>query len=237
MRKLISGILLIALLLSLVAAAFAETSETKTEATEAEAATEVEADAAEADPDAAEAEKLIFNTPFLITNAGQGPGGKMCRLLMTQTGTLVLGDDTTEGDFYYDSEPGANGHGTLDDREYTCLIVVIGSTDKGLGASGITIEDELARLEKMVEHAEEIELPIIAVLLEKDKRSEISTNANERCIDAICPHAVWMIVVKDGNADGRFDKLSEEYDIPLTIINTTLDFTALARETFVKAEE
>ena len=79
-------------------------------------------------------------------------------------------------------------------------------------------------------------MPIVAVLLEKDKRSEIPTNANERCIDAICPNAEWMIVVADGNADGRFDKLSEGYDIPLTVIDTTLDFTALAKEAFVTAE-
>ncbi len=219
MRKFISCILLIALLFSLAATAFAETTEAKTEA-------------AEAGTEATEEEPKIYTTPFLITNAGQGPGGKMARLLVSQTGTLEL--DT---DYFYDSEPGANGHGSLDDREYTCLIVVIGSTDKGLGASGITIEDELARLEKMVAFAKELELPIIAVLLEKDKRSEIPTNANERCIDAICPNAEWMIVVKDGNADGRFDKLSEEYDIPLTTIDTTLDFIALAKDTFIKAEE
>lgn len=176
-------------------------------------------------------EVKTYGTPFLITNAGQGPGGKMARLLVSQTGTVVL--DT---DYFYDSEPGVEGHGTLDDRDYTCLVVVIGSTDKGLGASGITIDDELARLEEMVAHAKEIELPIVAVLLEKDKRSDISTNANERCIDAICPNAEWMIVVADGNTDGRFDAISEEYGIPLTIIDTTLDFTELAKQAFIKSE-
>lgn len=176
-------------------------------------------------------EVKTYGTPFLITNAGQGPGGKMARLLVSQAGTVVL--DT---DYFYDSEPGVEGHGTLDDRDYTCLVVVIGSTDKGLGASGITIDDELARLEEMVAHAKEIELPIVAVLLEKDKRSDIPTNANERCIDAICPNAEWMIVVADGNTDGRFDAISEEYGIPLTIIDTTLDFTELAKQAFIKSE-
>ncbi len=176
-------------------------------------------------------EVKTYGTPFLITNAGQGPGGKMARLLVSQTGTLTL--DT---DYFYDSEPGVEGHGTLDDMDYSCLVVVIGSTDKGLGASGITIEDELARLETMVAHAKEIELPIVAVLLEKDKRSDIPTNANERCIDAICPNAEWMVVVADGNTDGRFDALKEEYGIPLTVIDTTLDFTELAKQAFIKAE-
>ena len=183
---------------------------------------------------------IQYNTPVLITNAGQGPGGKMARLLMTQTGTITLGDYTqgTEGDFYYSSEPGRDMAMAeeLQRSEYSCLIVVMGSTDKGLGASGISIDDEIARLEEMVATAEEIELPIIAVLLEKDKRSDISTNANERCIDTICPHADWMIVVADGNTDGRFDALKEEYGIPLTILDTSMDFTALAKEAFVKAE-
>ena len=204
MRRVICGILCIVMMLGLATTAFAAISgdEVKT-----------------------------YNPPFLITNAGQGPGGKMARLLVSQTGTLTL--DT---DYFYDSEPGAEGHGNLDDMEYSCLVVVIGSTDKGLGASGITIEDELARLEKMVEKAKELELPIVAVLLEKDKRSDISTNANERCIDAICPNADWMIVVADGNKDGRFDALKEEYGIPLTVIDTTLDFTELAKQAFVKAD-
>ena len=204
MRRVICGILCIVMMLGLATTAFAA----------------INGD-----------EVKTYGTPFLITNAGQGPGGKMARLLVTQTGTLTL--DT---DFFYDSEPGAEGHGNLDDMDYSCLVVVIGSTDKGLGASGITIEDELARLEKMVEKAKEIELPIVAVLLEKDKRSDIPTNANERCIDAICPNAEWMVVVADGNTDGRFDALKEEYGIPLTVIDTTLDFTELAKQAFVKAD-
>lgn len=170
-------------------------------------------------------EMQTYGTPFLITNAGQGPGGKMARLLTTQAGTLTL--DT---DFFYNAEPVADD---LKAVEYTCLVVVIGSTDKGLGASGITIDDEINRLDTMVAAAQEIELPIVAVLLEKDKRSDISTNANERCIDAICPYADWMIVVKDGNTDGRFDKIKEEYDIPLTVLDTTMDYTELVKQAFV----
>ncbi len=199
MRKLLSILLLAALVLSIPTAAFAAIS---------------------GDP------LKTYGTPFLITNAGQGPGGKMARLLTGQTKTVEL--DT---DFFYLSEPVEED---LKAKEYTALICVIGSTDKGLGASGITIEDEIARLEKMVATAKEIELPIIAVLLEKDKRSDIKTNANERCIDVICPAAEWMIVVKDGNSDGRFDKLKEELGIPLTIIDNSIDFTELAKQAFVK---
>lgn len=167
-----------------------------------------------------------YGMPFLITNAGQGPGGKMARLLVSQTKTIAL-----ETDYWYKSEP---VEADLQERPYKALMVVIGSSDKGLGASGITIDQEIARLEKVVKFAKERKLPIIAVLLEKDKRSAIASNPNERCIDTICPHAEWMIVVKAGNSDKRFDKLKAKYNIPLTFIDNAIDFTQLCKQSFIK---
>ncbi|HOX31097.1 MAG TPA: DUF6305 family protein [Spirochaetales bacterium] len=167
-----------------------------------------------------------YGLPLLITNAGQGPGGKMARLLVAQTKTIVL--DT---DYWYKSEP---WEADIVDRPYQALMFVIGSSDKGLGASGITIEQEIARLEKIVKHAKDKKIPIIAVLLEKDKRSAIASNPNERCIDTVCPFADWMIVVKDGNKDGRFDKLKAKHKIPLTLIDNAIDFTQLCKQSFAK---
>ena len=167
-----------------------------------------------------------YELPMLITNAGQGPGGKMARLLVSQTKTIIL-----DKDFWYKSEP---VEADLKERPYKALMVIIGSSDKGLGASGITIDDELARLQKMVKAAKDGKLPIIAVLLEKDKRSTVATNPNERCIDTICPAAEWMIVVKAGNSDGRFDKIKAKYGIPLTLIDNAIDFTTMCKQIFVK---
>ncbi len=168
-----------------------------------------------------------YGLPMLITNAGQGPGGKALRTICTQTKTLILDED-----FYYLSEPEA---ADLKARQYSCLVVVIGSTDKGLGASGITIDDEIARLERVVATCKEINLPIVACLIEQDKRSSIPTNANERCIDVICPAAEWMIVIKGGNSDGRFDALKAKYNIPLTIYDKApLDIINIMKQMFPK---
>lgn len=167
-----------------------------------------------------------YGLPMLITNAGQGPGGKMARLLVSQTKTIVL-----DQDFWYKSEPVETD---IKERPYKALMVIIGSSDKGLGASGITIDQEIARLQKMVKTAKDSKLPIIAVLLEKDKRSAIATNPNERCIDTICPSADWMIVIKGGNTDQRFDKLKAKYKIPLTVIDNAIDFTELCKKIFIK---
>ena len=164
-------------------------------------------------------EPLTIGTPFMITNAGQGPGGKMGRLLVSRAGTL-----TEDEDFYYVDVPYA---ADVDARDYSAIVIVIGSTDKGLGATGITIDQEIAR-------ANEKGVPVIAVMLEKDKRSDVKTNSNERCIDAVCPHASWMIVTADVNTDGRYDAFKAENGTPLTILDSSMDFISLVQQAFVK---
>lgn len=169
---------------------------------------------------------LTIGTPFMITNAGQGPGGKMGRLLATRAGTLVEDED-----FYYVDVPYA---ADVTAREYSAILIVIGSTDKGLGATGITIDEEIARVNEVMAAAKEANVPVIAVMLEKDKRSDVSTNANERCIDAVCPGAAWMVVIKDVNTDGRFDAFKEANGTPLTLLDSSMDFITLIQQAFVK---
>ncbi len=171
-------------------------------------------------------EPLTIGTPFMITNAGQGPGGKMGRLLVSRAGTL-----TEDEDFYYVDVPYA---ADVDARDYSAIVIVIGSTDKGLGATGITIDQEIARVDEVVARANEKGIPVIAVMLEKDKRSDVKTNSNERCIDAVCPHASWMIVTADVNTDGRYDAFKAENGTPLTILDSSMDFISLVQQAFVK---
>ena len=171
-------------------------------------------------------EPLTIGTPFMITNAGQGPGGKMGRLLVSRAGTL-----TEDEDFYYVDVPNA---ADVDARDYSAIVIVIGSTDKGLGATGITIDQEIARVDEVVARANEKGVPVIAVMLEKDKRSDVKTNSNERCIDAVCPHASWMIVTADVNTDGRYDAFKAENGTPLTILDSSMDFISLVQQAFVK---
>ena len=160
-------------------------------------------------------EPLTIGTPFMITNAGQGPGGKMGRLLVSRAGTL-----TEDEDFYYVDVPYA---ADVDARDYSAIVIVIGSTDKGLGATGITIDQEIARVDEVVARANE-----------KGKRSDVKTNSNERCIDAVCPHASWMIVTADVNTDGRYDAFKAENGTPLTILDSSMDFISLVQQAFVK---
>jgi len=159
------------------------------------------------------AEPPKANQPLLITNAGQGPGGKMARLLIIRSKAVE--------DWTYNAEPKEED---LNEKPYQTLLVVIGSSAKGLGASGITIDDEIARLDRMIKEAKKLNMQIIAAQIEGKARRDNIGGPNERSIDAIAPFADHIIVKKDGNADGRFTKIAEENEIPLTIIDETIDF-------------
>ena len=161
--------------------------------------------------------------PLLITNAGQGPGAKMVRLLVQRSGAVT--------DFDYNAEP---READLRTRPFKTLMVVLGSTAKGLGASGITIDDEISRLNAMIVEAKKLKLQIVCVLLEGKARRGKPGGADERCIDAIAPHAHYLVVKKDGNEDGRFDAISRKTGAPLTIIDDAVDFGEVAKAMYAK---
>jgi hypothetical protein len=162
-------------------------------------------------------------TPLLITNAGQGPGAKMSRLLIQRTGVV--------SDFDYSAEPQP---ADLKTKPYKTMIVVLGSTAKGLGASGITIDQEIERLTATMAEAKKLKIQIIAVLLEGKTRRGKPGGADERCIDTIAPLASYLVVKKDGNEDGRFDIIAKKSGAPLTFIDDAMDFSDVVKQMYAK---
>jgi hypothetical protein len=161
--------------------------------------------------------------PLLITNAGQGPGAKMSRLLVQRSGAV--------SDFDYNAEPKP---ADLKTKPYKTMFVVLGSTAKGLGASGITIDQEIDRLNAMIAEAKKLKIQIVCVLLEGKARRGKPGGADERCIDAIAPFANYLVVKKDGNEDGRFDAIAKKSGAPLTFIDDAMDFGELVKAMYAK---
>jgi hypothetical protein len=161
--------------------------------------------------------------PLLITNAGQGPGAKMSRLLVQRTGVIT--------DFEYNAEPKV---ADLQKKSYKTMFVVLGSTAKGLGASGITIDEEIVRLNAIMAEAKKQKIQVVAVLLEGKARRGKPGGADERCIDAIAPFAQYLVVKKDGNEDGRFDAIAKKTGAPLTLIDDAMDFSEVVKQMYAK---
>ncbi len=171
-----------------------------------------------------------FEGPFLLTSGGQGAGSKSLKLLLTLTKKFTYGADA---EFFLEDESPAR-YGYIESGHFKTLVVVMSVTEKGLGASGITIEDEIGFLKNVVAKAKAQNMKIIAVSMEADARSKISTNGNERVIDTICPNADWIISVKANNEDGRFTKLGQQYGIPVTIVDKQNEFGKVLKQTFGK---
>lgn len=172
-----------------------------------------------------------FDCPFLLTSGGQGAGSKMLRLLINQSKKFTLGENA---DFWLEDET-PERYAYIDSGRYTTLVIVISVTEKGLGASGITIEDEIGFLKEVLAKAKAQNMKIVAVSMEADARApKLPTNGNERIIDLVCPQSDWIISIKANNADDRFTKISKEYGIPLTIIDKPMDLVQAAPSIFIK---
>ncbi len=161
--------------------------------------------------------------PLLITNAGQGSGAKMSRVLVQKTGVVT--------DFDYNAEPTV---ADLQKKSYKTMFVVIGSTAKGLGASGITIDQEIERLNAMIAEARKQKIQVVAVLIEGKAKRGKPGGADERCIDAIAPFAQYLVVKKDGNEDGRFDTIAKKTGAALTLIDDAIDFSDVVKQMYAK---
>jgi hypothetical protein len=161
--------------------------------------------------------------PLLITNAGQGPGAGMSRLLVRQSKAVA--------DFDYNAEPTV---ADLQKKSYKTMFVVLGSTAKGLGASGITIDQEIERLNAMIAEAKKQKVQIVAILLEGKTRRGKPGGADERCIDTIAPFAQYLVVKKDGNEDGRFDAIAKKTGAPLTLIDDAIDFSDVVKQMYAR---
>lgn len=151
-----------------------------------------------------------FEFPMLLSNAGQGPDGKGTRTFINFNPTSKA-VTIYETNYFYNAEPQP-----ADIAKYKTIIFAISSSAKGLGASGITIEDEIVRLNKVVAEAKKLKIKIVALLLNGKDNRGLPGSANEQSIDAIAPFADYMIIRKDGDTDGKFKKLAEKNKVPLT---------------------
>ena len=119
---------------------------------------------------------------------------------------------------------------------YKSLIITMGASLKGMGAAGISIDDELARTSKLIEEARRQGIIIIGAHIEGTKRraqgAAVGDNTDELSIDAVAPYSDLLIIKKEGNADKRFTIIANEKNIPMIEVEKTLDLIAEFKKLF-----
>jgi len=119
---------------------------------------------------------------------------------------------------------------------YKTIIFAIGASMKGMGASGLTIDDEIKRLKNVIDYCKKNKIFIIAVHVGGLSKRGAPGSDNEKMIDAVTPFADYIIVTKDGNKDGRFTAIAEKNKINLTEIDYALDLVDVLKQVFQLGE-
>lgn len=113
---------------------------------------------------------------------------------------------------------------------YKAVIFAIGASLKGMGASGLTLDSEEARLRKVIEFCKQKKIFVMAVHIGGESKRGPAGSDNERMIDAVAPLADYIVVTKDSNKDGRFTKIAQAKKIPLTEIDYALGLVDVAKQ-------
>ncbi|HAR35346.1 MAG TPA: hypothetical protein DCR87_00280 [Acidobacteria bacterium] len=184
--------------------------------------------------------------PVLTTSAGQSPDVTTINIIMEEAGLgydycdvptpEILADGVGLGD--RESEPGFHAEVHTDltrfkkGTPYRTVIMAIGASLKGMGASGLTVEAEEARLKKVIDYCQANQIFIIAVHIGGESKRGAPGSDNERMIEAVAPRANLLIVTRDGNKDGRFSQIAARKNIPLLEVNYALEIVDLLKKVF-----
>jgi len=184
--------------------------------------------------------------PLLTTSAGQSPDATTVNIVLEDAGIKfdycdvptveilgagvgLAGKESGEGfhaEVYTDLEKFPEG------TPYKTVIIAIGASLKGMGASGLTVENEVSRLKKLIDHCKAKKMFIIGVHVGGVSKRGAPGGDNERMIDAVAPFANYLIVTADGNKDGRFTNIAKEKGIPLTQVEYALDIVSIFKKVF-----
>jgi hypothetical protein len=110
--------------------------------------------------------------------------------------------------FKADAQIQAGGLGSGDKT----LILVVGGSSKGLGAAGISVEDEMKRSQELVKKARDLGLKIIAVHVGGEARRG---TLSDGFIKFAVPAADYVIIVSDADKDSLFTNLTRDAKIPI----------------------
>ncbi|MBP1660169.1 MAG: hypothetical protein H6P95_1361, partial [Candidatus Aminicenantes bacterium] len=186
--------------------------------------------------------------PILTTSAGQSTDVTTLNIVLEEAGIAYDYCDVPTPEMVADgvglggreSGPGFHVESTTDlakypagtPYKYKAVLFAIGASLKGMGASGLTLDSEEARLKKLLEFCKQKKIFVLAVHVGGEAARGPAGSDNERMIDAVAPYADYLVVTKDSNKDGRFTKIAEGKKLPLAQIDYALGLVDIVKQIF-----
>jgi hypothetical protein len=157
--------------------------------------------------------------PVLITSCGQSPGPTTIKVVLQRLKIPFEMDPL--------ATPAVLQAKARTGTPYKSLIIVMGASLKGMGAAGISIDDELERAAALIAEARKEGVLIIGAHVEGLKRraqgAAAGDTTDEQSIDAVAPNSNLLLIYKEGNSDGRFTAISQAKRIPLVEVEKMMD--------------
>jgi len=135
--------------------------------------------------------------PAVLTSVGQSADIEMVKVLMTRSRLTFKADALVM----------ANDLGSADKT----LILVIGGSSKGLGAAGISVDEEMKRAQDLVKKARDLGMKIISVHVGGEPRRG---TLSDGFIRFAVPASDYAIVVSEADKDSLFTNLTRDAKIP-----------------------
>jgi hypothetical protein len=98
-----------------------------------------------------------------------------------------------------------------------------------MGAAGISITQELERLNSLIDQARKKGMAVIGCHIEGQARRG---GYDEDIINQLAPKMDYLVVRKDGNTDGIFNRIAQRNRIPITYIEKTSELSQILAEMF-----
>lgn len=174
---------------------------------------------------AAEAQTAIpknlpeLKTPILITACGQSPGGVYVKVICRQLKLDADLEDLATAD-------------VLAKKPYKTLIVITGTSLKGMGSAGVELSEEIKRCTDLVKKAKSAGIKVIVAQVEGASRRV--DESDEQSIRAMTPLADVLVTHNQANKDGYFTKTAAEKKIPQIFIDQQLDLLKIFPQIFSK---
>jgi hypothetical protein len=167
--------------------------------------------------------------PIMLTSCGQSPGPVRLRIFMQRLNLqFEYKEMATAQDLVAAKTAG---------KPFKSVVIVTGASLKGMGAAGVSVDDELTRTAALIAEAKKQGIKIIGAHIEGMARrsagASAGDNSDELSIDAVCPNSDLMIIKNEGDSDGRFTAISKSKNIPMFGFELNNDITSVLEQVFI----
>ncbi len=150
-------------------------------------------------------DKSLYTQPIFITSFGQSTEGAMLETVMKKC------------KLNYTYSPMATADKISGVKT---LVIAVGASTKGLGAAGISIDDELARAKAIMDVVKKENINVICVHIGGSaRRGQIS----DVLTDMVLEESSYLVLKEDANFDYKFTKYASEHNLPVSLIYATKD--------------